>query len=141
MSSQESAYGTGFASSMAVAAPDEVFGWNVQMSSWKNSNCAATKAVEIAADKGPRPGHIPHAVRGAEGGGADAGGGAGASANNQSIPISATALTNQTAEPTATALATGVHCTGPSFTKFFESGLKTSNLQGFLRVRARGGGE
>jgi hypothetical protein len=66
----------------------------------ENSNFAATKAVEVAADEGPRPIAIPHEVWGAEGGGA------GASANSSYIPISATALTKQTAEPTATALAT-----------------------------------
>jgi hypothetical protein len=139
MSSQESAYGTGIASSMANAAPDEVIECADEL--MENSNFAATKAVEIAADGGPRPGHVLHEVWGAEGGGAVAGGGAGASANNQSIPIRAmhTALINHTAEPTATALATGVHCTDPSFTKYFESGLKTSNLQCFLTVRARGG--
>jgi hypothetical protein len=106
---------------MANAAPHEVIECAAEL--MENSNFAATKAVQIAADGGPRPSDVIHEVWGAsEGGGADAGGGAGASANNQSISISATALINQTAEPTATALATGVHCTDPLFTKYFESG-------------------
>jgi hypothetical protein len=148
MFSQGSAYSTDFASSMADAAPDEVMadaapdevmadaapdgvcecllaldlvcidGLN------ENSNFAATKAVEIP---GPRSNHALHEEWGAEGGGA--------STNSPSFPISggATALTKQTAKTTATALATGVwvHCTGPSFTKCFESDLKTSNFNVF----------
>jgi hypothetical protein len=57
-SSQENAYGTGFSSSMAVAAPDGVLGCAAEL--MENSNFAATKAVETAAYEGPRPGHILH---------------------------------------------------------------------------------
>jgi hypothetical protein len=132
MFSQGSAYSTDFASSMADAAPDGVCecllapvcidGLN------ENSNFAATKAVEIP---GPRSNHALHEEWGAEGGGA--------STNSPSFPISggATALTKQTAKTTATALATGVwvHCTGPSFTKCFESDLNTSNFNVFSQYK------